>query len=257
MRFPRFTKIFLTVLLVPGLTAAPVCFAAEDPGSRDQCIILLHGLARSSVSMKAIEWRLEEEGYFVVNNSYPWLGKSIEEIAPPAVEEGLAECREAGKTRVGFVTHSMGGIVLRLYLQSQSIPGMGRVVMLAPPNQGSMMADQLMANGMIEPLLPEPARQLGTGEESVPKKLGPVNFELGIIAGTNTRSIASVGLDEVENDGTVAVEETYVEGMQDIIVMPVDHSFLMWRDAVLDQVVQFLRHGNFDHERTEVQQAGD
>jgi hypothetical protein len=257
MRFPRFTKVFLTVLLVPGLTAAPVCFAAEDPGSRDQCIILLHGLARSSVSMKAVEWRLEEEGYFVVNNSYPWLGKNIEEIAPPAVEEGLTACREAGKSQVGFVTHSMGGIVLRQYLQSKSIAGMWRVVMLAPPNQGSMMADQLMANEMIEPLLPKPARQLGTGDNSIPKMLGPVDFELGIIAGSNTRTIGSVGLDEVENDGTVAVEETYVEGMQDIIVMPVDHSFLMWRSEVLDQVVQFLHRGNFDHAQAEEAMAGD
>lgn len=213
----------------------------------DVCIILLHGLGRSSISMKGVQWRLEEAGYPVVNNSYPWLGRSIEEIAPIAIGESLSDCTEMGLSRIGFVTHSLGGILLRQYLDEHSIAGLGRVVMLAPPNQGSTMADQLVANGMLEPLLPQPAYQLGTDENSVPKRLGPVNFELGVIAGTNTRAWLSPGLDNFANDGTVAVEETRVAGMQDFIVLPVDHSFLMWRNVVLDQVVLFLDKGLFDH----------
>lgn len=221
-----------------------------EPGSiakSNVCIILLHGLGRSSVSMKGTQWRLEDEGYQVVNNSYSWLGHSIEEIAPLVINESLADCAKLGLTKIDFVTHSMGGILLRQYLDSKTIEGLGRVVMLAPPNQGSTMADHLVANGMIEPLLPEPAYQLGTDENSVPKRLGPVNFELGVVAGTHTRALMSPGLDDVANDGTVAVEETRVDGMQDFIVLPVDHSFLMWRAAVLDQVVYFLSHGQFDH----------
>jgi hypothetical protein len=221
--------------------------AVEANANSETCIILLHGLGRSSMSMKGAQWRLEEEGYVVVNNSYPWLGKSIEEIAPIVIDEGLSECHELGLSRIGFVTHSLGGILLRQYLDGNSISGLGRVVMLAPPNQGSTMADHLVANGILEPLLPESAHQLGTGENSVPKKLGPVNFELGVIAGTNTRALLSPGLEDLANDGTVAVEETRVDGMQDFIVLPVDHSFLMWRAAVLDQVVLFLGLGQFDH----------
>ena len=227
----------------------PVSSQAEEEQAveSDACIILLHGLGRSSLSMKAVEWRLRDTGYVVVNNSYPWLGKTIEEIAPLVIDEGLADCDEAGKTQIGFVTHSLGGIVLRQYLETRELPGLSRVVMLAPPNQGSVMAEDLLANKAIKPLMPEPARQLGTGDDSVPRQLGPVKFELGVIAGNSSRLLVTDGLEGEANDGTVTVEETQVEGMSDFIEMPVDHSFLMWRESVLNQVVNFLRDGHFDH----------
>ncbi|MDZ4730416.1 MAG: hypothetical protein SH820_10800 [Xanthomonadales bacterium] len=237
------SSIFMGLLQAADSTQAEVQRSVHN----DVCIILLHGLGRSSMSMKGVQWRLEEAGYPVVNNSYPWLGRSIEEIAPIAINESLSHCTEMGLSKIGFVTHSLGGILLRQYLEENTIAGLGRVVMLAPPNQGSTMADQLVANGMLEPLLPQPAYQLGTDENSVPKRLGTVNFELGVIAGNNTRVLLAPGLDDLANDGTVAVEETRVAGMQDFIVLPVDHSFLMWRSAVLDQIVLFLGQGRFDH----------
>ncbi|HET6565227.1 MAG TPA: hypothetical protein VFG52_07435 [Xanthomonadales bacterium] len=247
-RIPVHLVAPLLGLLLPGLGAALVSTAnAQETPPPETCIILLHGLGRSSVSMKGVEWRLEEEGFAVVNKSYPWMNFSIDELAGIAVEPGLEDCRKLGISQVGFVTHSMGGILLRQYLVQNTIPELGRVVMLAPPNQGSTVADHLLANELLEPLLPEPAHQLGTGEGSVIKQLGPVTFELGVIAGSNERPLASPGLDGKPNDGTVAVDETRVEGMQDFIVLDVDHSFLMWRTAVLHQVVLFLREGHFDH----------
>ncbi len=228
----------------------PVKEAAQADGlsaAAPRCVVLLHGLGRSSVSMKGVEWRLEEEGFSVVNLSYPWQKQTIEQLASLAVGNGLDGCRQLDLEPVGFVTHSLGGILLRQYLESSTIPNLGRVVMLAPPNQGSTLADQLLANEWIEPLLPEPAHQLGTDEASVPLQLGPVDFELGVIAGSNTRAWVPPGLEDLPNDGTVSVAETRVEGMRDFIVLDVDHSFLMWRSAVLDQVVQFLRNGRFDH----------
>ncbi len=243
----RLLRVIPALVLSVALgTAAPS--VADQTLSESPCIIVLHGLGRSAVSMKAVQWRLEEEGYAVVNNSYSWLGNSIEEIAPLAIDESLSDCRELGKTRIGFVTHSMGGILLRQYLQEEFIAGLQRVVMLAPPNQGSVMAEQLLDNELLEPLLPKPAHQLGIGENSLPRQLGPVNFELGVIAGSDTRALMSPGLENLANDGTVAVDETRVEGMQDFIVLSVDHSFLMWREVVLDQVVWFLREGRFNQE---------
>lgn len=236
-------SLFLLIAIWLSLTTPVLADESQD----NECIILLHGLGRSAMSMKGVQWRLEDEGYTVVNNSYSWMDSRIEDIAPLAIDESRAECQALGKTTVGFVTHSLGGILLRQYLEDHTIQGLGRVVMLAPPNQGSTLADHLVANEYLEPLLPEPAHQLGTGEKSIPKQLGPVQFELGVIAGSNTRTLMSQGLENVANDGTVAVEETRVDGMQDFLVMPVDHSFLMWRDAVLDQVVLFLRQGRFDH----------
>lgn len=233
------------MLWLGGIAHGPAY--AEELEAVPPCVVLLHGLGRSSISMKGVEWRLEREGYVVVNKSYPWINFGIDELAEIAVAPGLEDCQRLGKTRVSFVTHSLGGILLRQYLEDNSVAGLGRVVMLAPPNQGSTMADHLLANELLESLLPQPALQLGTGEDSVPRRLGPVHFELGVIAGDNTRTLLSPGLDGIPNDGTVAVAETRVDGMQDFIVLDVDHSFLMWRTAVLDQVVLFLRDGHFDH----------
>lgn len=231
----------------PEVPQPEVLQPGATPAGVPRCIVLLHGLGRSSVSMKGVEWRLEEEGFSVVNLSYPWAKQTIEQLARLAVGNGLDGCRELQQSPVGFVTHSLGGILLRQYLEETAIDHLGRVVMLAPPNQGSIMADHLLANELVEPLLPEPAHQLGTGAESIPLQLGPVDFELGVIAGNNTRAWVSPGLEDVPNDGTVAVDETRVDGMRDFIVLDVDHSFLMWRSAVLDQVVRFLREGRFDH----------
>lgn len=238
----------LCCLFLLWLGGLPIVSAgAEEVATEPSCVVLLHGLGRSSVSMKGLEWRLEREGFAVINKSYPWNNFSIDELAEIAVEPGLEGCRQLGATRINFVTHSLGGILLRQYLENNSVAGLGRVVMLAPPNQGSTMADYLLANELLEPLLPTPAHQLGTGDDSVPRRLGPVGFELGVIAGNNTRALLSPGLEDTPNDGTVAVAETRVEGMQDFIVLDVDHSFLMWRSAVMDQVVLFLRDGHFDH----------
>jgi triacylglycerol lipase len=248
---------FLSLLLPEGL--AHSSSSTEDNATDQQCVVLLHGLGRSSVSMKGLEWRLEQEGYAVLNKSYPWMNFRIGELAAIAVEPGLEGCRQQGKSTINFVTHSLGGILLRQYLELNSIAGLGRVVMLAPPNQGSTRADHLLANELLGPLLPEPAQQLGTGEDSVPRQLGPVRFELGVIAGNNGRDLPSPGLEDIPNDGTVAVAETRVDGMQDFIVLEVDHSFLMWRSVVLDQVVTFLREGRFNHGLNPVdeQQATD
>ncbi len=210
------------------------------------CVILLHGLWRTELSMKALQWGLEEAGFEVVNSTYPSLSYPIEELAVMAVEEGLGECLVRGLERIHFVTHSLGGILVRQYLMARDIQGLHRVVMLGPPNQGSQVADFMYAWKVLRPFTPEAVVQLGTGEESIPLHLGPVSFELGVIAGTANGRGTLPGVPEVASDGTVAVAETVVPGMLDFLEMPVGHTFMMWNSAVLHQVIYFLRNGVFD-----------
>ena len=162
-----------------------------------------------------------------------------------AVSGGVESCREQGFSRIHFVTHSLGGILVRAYLAQRTIPELHRVVMLGPPNQGSQFADYVGTLTLLRPLAPRLIYQLGTGEQSVPLQLGPVSFQLGVIAGTaNYRSFLP-GVPDEPGDGTVTVAETYVPGMQDLLKLPVSHSFMMWDDAVLQQVLYFLRNGMF------------
>ena len=233
--FSQFT--FLILLL-----SAPTTFGADKGDSA--CVILLHGLYRSGFSMKAVEWHLEAD-YHVLNISYPSIFFPIEELADTAVEKGLAGCRLAGLDTIHFVTHSMGGILVRQYLAHSEIPELGRVVMMGPPNQGSELAANLIESQLLDVFLPIAVTQLAAGTDSLPARLGPVAYSVGIIAGNHNNRTWTPGSPIGPSDGTVLVEETRVSGMTDFITVPASHSFIMWQDSVLEQVSHFLSYGRF------------
>ncbi|MCH7830615.1 MAG: alpha/beta hydrolase [Proteobacteria bacterium] len=226
--------ISLLVLLLSG-----TAFASE-------CVVLLHGLARTSSSMNTMQKALLAEGFLTANIDYPSREHAIEELAMIAVEEGLKECQaKEDVERIHFVTHSLGGILVRQYLSDHSIETLGRVVMLGPPNKGSAAADEFGALPGYDWINGPAGRQMGKGEDSVPLQLGPVDFELGIIAGNRTIDpITSAVLDDPD-DGKVSVEDTRVEGMDDFIVVDHSHAFMMRMQRPIELTIRFLRTGSF------------
>ena len=116
---------------------------------------------------------------------------------------------------------------------------------MGPPNQGSQVADYVHSLEFLRPLEPRAVAQLGTGIDSIPLRLGPVDFALGVIAGTANRRSFMPGAPGEASDGTVTVVETMVPGMIDFIEMDTSHTFMMWNSAVLSQVEHFLRTGAF------------
>lgn len=221
----------LTLLLSPPALAA-------------ECVILLHGLARTEASMNTLAEALEAADYWVVNYHYPSTSQTIEELAQQAIEAGTAQC-DPGSDKVHFVTHSMGGILVRQYLHDNTIDKLGRVVMLGPPNQGSEVVDKLAAVPGFELINGPAGLQLGTGQWSVPNNLGPANFEVGVIAGSRSINLILSTLLPDRDDGKVTVENTRLEGMRDHITLPVTHPFMMRNPTVIEQVIYFLRHGTF------------
>jgi hypothetical protein len=239
-----------SVILIAGLVA---CTPSKElsvrwsDGDKDECVIVLHGLARGTGAMEKIAVALQHEGYQVANTGYPSRKLTIEELAEPTIEEGLLACRNADAETIHFVTHSLGGILVRYYLETESITELGRSVMLAPPNQGSEAVDAFRNWPFYGSIFGPAGQQLGTGDDSVPLKLGPVDFEVGIIAGDRSIDpIASIPLTNPD-DGRVSVESTKVEGMTDFITVHHSHAFMMKRDAVIRQIVHFLNQGRFDH----------
>ncbi len=209
----------------------------------DDCVVLLHGLARTSDSMNMLESELQKSGYRVANIDYPSRQKAIEELAEPTINEGLTACSEA--STVHFVTHSLGGILIRYYLERHSIKQLGYVVMLAPPNQGSEVVDNWQNVPGYKALNGPAGIQLGTHSQSIPNQLGSVDFPLGIIAGNRTfNPILSLSLPNPD-DGKVSVESTKVDGMTDFIEVPHTHTFIMRSEQVIQQVIYFLQHGKF------------
>jgi len=234
MRSPRSVSSLALVLLL----ALPAAHAA--PGD---CVALLHGLWRSENSMNRMERELSEAGYAVQNIEYDSTGQAVDELAEDALPRAVAACGDA--PRIHFVTHSLGGILVRQYLESHEIERLGRVVMLGPPNQGSEVVDVYDGWPVFEWFAGPAGLQLGTGEASVPRALGPVRFDVGVIAGTRSINPVLSGILPEADDGKVTVDSTRVEGMNDHLELPVTHVFMMRDPEVIGQVKFYIENGRF------------
>lgn len=188
---------------------------------------------------------LQHAGFTTANIDYPSQSGTIEEIAPRAVGMGLDSCRKAGARKIHFVTHSLGGILVRYQNEKSPIYDLGRVVMLAPPNHGSEIVDKTRGWPGFELFSGDAGSQLGTGPESIPSQLGPVNFELGVIAGTGTINVLASAMLPNPDDGKVSVVSTKVDGMRDFLVVGNSHRFITRSNIVLRNTENFLRNGAF------------
>lgn len=216
-------------------------------------VILLHGLARTSLSMRRLARRLAAEGFTTDNFDYPSRTDRIEPLARTVIERALE--RAAAKSGpVHFVTHSMGGMLVRWYLKQHKLDRLGRVVMLAPPNQGTEVVDFYnqrapLLGRMLRSVLGPASGQMRTDADALPARLGPANFEVGIIAGTvNRNPVFGPVISSMPSDGVVTVERTKLAGMSDFLALPYTHTFIMDKVVVQDQVLHFLRHGRFRRE---------
>jgi hypothetical protein len=189
---------------------------------------------------------LTKAGYKVINIEYPSRKATIEKLSDATIDPVVAECVKKGATNINFVTHSLGGILVRDYLSRHSIPNLGRVVMLGPPNQGSEVVDKLGSFWLFKAINGPAGNELGTGPDSLPNRLGPANFCVGIIAGNRSINWINSLLIPGPDDGKVAVEKTKLAGMTDHIVMHSAHPIMMRNSAVIKQTIHFLKTGVFD-----------
>jgi pimeloyl-ACP methyl ester carboxylesterase len=217
-----------------------------EPASRS-CVVLLHGLGRGPGSMRRIERRLRESGYDTWNEGYPSRSAPIEQLATEHVATALEACRARGAQRIHFVTHSLGGILVRAYVETHPVPDLGRVVMLSPPNGGSEVADRLSSYAWYRWVMGPAAGQLGTGADSVPRRLGALAAECGIITGSKSLDPWFAGWLPAPHDGKVSVASARLDGMRDFLVVPRAHGLIMRDPEVISEVLYFLANGRFEH----------
>lgn len=244
----RITGILLVLMAMSMHVQAAPQGTKEDEMDMDACVILLHGMGRSQRSMATMAGCLSNIGYRVVNLDYPSTDASIEVLSDGIVAETVEHWRmKRPASPIHFVTHSLGGIIVRQYLQAHLLPPGSRVVMLSPPNQGSEITDLLKDWFLYRWIMGPAGQQLGTAEDSVPNRLGPVDVPVGIITGDSTLEPWFSARLPGPDDGKVSVERARLAEMADFLVVHRSHGFIMNDPLVIDQTIHFLEHGIFNY----------
>ena len=245
----RFALSLILVLACGGCLADSVDVGAQAalPSTKTPCVILLHGLGRTPLSMSTMAQRLGSDGYRVTNLAYPSRDATIEVLTRDYLAPAIERCHQADCQVLHMVSHSLGGILIRQYLQTHTLPAGSRIVMLSPPNQGSEIADYLKTYSVYHWVTGPAGQQLGTQSDSVPRQLAAVRAPIGVITGSESWNPFFSYLIPGPDDGKVAVAHARLEEMADFLVVPASHTFIMDDDEVIAQTAHFLRYGHFDH----------
>jgi pimeloyl-ACP methyl ester carboxylesterase len=214
---------------------------------QNETVILLHGLARSGRAMNKMEKSLKTVGYRVINVDYPSTTDTVENLTTNIFQSLESTLGRFGgeKQTVHFVTHSMGGIILRQHLEHHEMPNLGRVVMLAPPSRGSEVPDKLGKFRLFQRINGPAGNQLGTGTNSLPLRLKAPEFELGVIAGDRSINPILSMLIPGPDDGKVSLARVKPENYTDYLELHVTHPCMVWNKTVIAQTKHFLAHGKF------------
>ncbi|MGP1383089.1 MAG: esterase/lipase family protein [Thainema sp.] len=202
-------------------------------------VLLIHGLARTSLSLLNLEARLRQAGYQTQHFSYFAFLDSFDAIAT-RLQQRLHAIAAQGPYSI--VAHSLGGILSRAALGSSGVPQPEHVVMLGPPNQLPRLAPMAWYLPPFRWYTGQCGFNLSCPEFY--KALPGLQSPYTIVAGTNgPRGLLSPFGDEV-NDGIVALSETRLSPHDRIVHLPVWHTFMMNHSAVQDQVVLALRNSS-------------
>ncbi|MBI5382057.1 MAG: alpha/beta hydrolase [Opitutae bacterium] len=216
-------------------------------------VVLLHGLGLGGWAMALLARQLRRAGFRTCNLTYPSRTLPLEEIATAWLPAHLPLAANHTEARLHFVTHSMGGIVLRAWLREEMRrhgrppAWLGRVVMLAPPNHGSAVVDHLRGFPPFHWFTGVNGPRLGTGSDSFPLALDPWPdaIELGVIAGTRSLNPLFSAWLAGPSDGKVTVASTQLAGQRAHLTLPYSHTWLQWRGATVRAVAGFLARGDF------------
>jgi triacylglycerol lipase len=235
------------LLLVAFTVTVPAQPVQEETKPDKGVVVLLHGLARTSASMNKLQKALEKEGFETCNIDYPSTRYTTAVLVSDYVLPKIRECISKNDLPLNFVTHSLGGIIVRYLAKEELISHIGRVVMLSPPNKGSEVVDVLGDTWLFGRINGPAGRELGTGRNSLPLQLGQANFEAGIITGNKSINLILSVMIDGEDDGKVSVENAKLEEMKDFLVLPLTHPFIMKDETTIKQTIYFLNFGKFSN----------
>jgi pimeloyl-ACP methyl ester carboxylesterase len=229
------------------------CCQAAGPAlqvPQREAVVLLHGLARTHRSMRPMQRELAAAGYVVYSFRYPSREKTVERIVAEDFVPFLAQCQSNNPAIIHFVAHSLGNIVLRQYFAHHALTNSGRIVMLAPPSQGSEVVDKLGDYAPFDWVNGPAGHQLGTSSNSLPNRLPAPPGEFGVIAGTRSINWILSCLIPGPDDGKVSLERVKLAGAVDFATVKASHPFLMKDKRAIAMTLRFLQTGSFKEKQT-------
>ncbi|MCF7884981.1 MAG: alpha/beta hydrolase [Candidatus Marinimicrobia bacterium] len=236
-------KSFLTIIVVFIISLTTCSTRYIQAEQSNELVVLLHGIKDKPYMMWKLEKGLKNADYAVINLHYPSAKAGMDSILN--LIHGRLEAPLKRYRKINFVTHSLGGIVMRAYLDKYSRPNFSRLVMIAPPNRGAIMAERFEDFFLYQWLYGEAGQKLGKDSSDYWQQFPEPIIPFGIIAGGLGNKNGFNPLIPGDDDGTVGVEETRIQGYEDFIVLPGLHTSLLWQDNTLEQVLLFLKEGHF------------
>ncbi|NLV44399.1 MAG: hypothetical protein GXY07_07845 [Candidatus Hydrogenedentes bacterium] len=214
----------------------PNAAQAAEPG---ETIVLLQGMGRGRASLWVLDTRLRQAGYSVVTFPYMAHSHSIDDLAGQLC--ALLKAQIHGG-RYHLIAHSFGNVIIRAAFRAGLPEGLGRIVMLAPPNQPADLVRALSDNRIYQWFTGESGQELASSEFYEQLPVPPVEF--GVIAGNRGQSFML----KEPNDGVISLEQTKLEGMTDWVAVDQSHNFIMNSKIVAQLCASFIETGHFDRQ---------
>jgi len=216
-------------------------------GARNRAgVVLLHGISSASLFLRRLEHALRREGFATLNLDYQSRKKPLEDLAED-IRPAIAAFADNNCDPIHFVGHSMGGLLVRVYLANHRPARLGRVVMLGTPNSGSEIVDLLKPYPAYRAWFGPAGAQLATVQDATLTSLPPLDYAVGIVAGCRSllHPIASSFILPRPNDGRVSVQSCKLAGMADHTIIKASHTALPFNRLAIRQTIAFLQDGRF------------
>ncbi|MCA9078978.1 MAG: alpha/beta fold hydrolase [Planctomycetaceae bacterium] len=220
----------------------------QFPTMTGDAVVVIHGIIRSSKSFAGLQKQVQGQGMHVIPFDYPSTRVPLKQSA--ALLDQVLKSLD-GVERIHLVVHSMGGLVVRTYLQEhEPDPRLNRMVMLGVPNQGAEMANIMKDNLLYKFVYGPAGQQLVADPAGVIAKLPTPKFEFAVIAGARGTPDGWNPLIPGDDDGTVSVDAARLPGAADFMTVPALHSFLMDDATVQNATIHFLKQGSLREDGT-------
>jgi len=213
----------------------------------DHYVILVHGLRGTSADFKSMEKDLNGRGLNTISINYPSSHYPIETLADSAFDF-LDELRyNDNDITIHFVAHSLGGILVRFYLQHHPLANLGRVVLLSVPNHGTELINAFGKFWLFRRFNGPAAMQTAAGSEFL-RRLEEPNYQVGVMMSTKSINLMASRFIPGADDGRLSIESAKLSNMADFILLNCNHHVIMKKKTAIDQTIHFLKRGEFDHD---------